>query len=327
MTAKRVLLHIGRHKTGTSSLQRFLFEKSERLHAEGIHYPRELVSQGFAHHGLATPLARRHFRGNARGQLAAARSRARNSLCELIPTSVNVLSSEAFQNCDPRLVAEVFAGWQVGVVVYLRNQLDYLASAYAQRIHATNYTGTLEEFAVGFDMDYARFLASWASYFPLRPRLFASCRMRGGDVVADFVTEVLERPGLLVNYRRIDQNPSLSRRIVAFKQALNWREHLTADRLRSMYPVLAAMAETDTSGPFRISPSLKARYCRPLAENQRRWAKPFFGVTRVFQYADTKTSATYVLKEEEYQYLKAELERRLSCEPCAVARGFDALAR
>ncbi|MGV6852729.1 MAG: hypothetical protein ACWA5R_11220, partial [bacterium] len=49
---KKVILHIGTPKTGTSSIQRWLYQHSETLLELGILYPRT-GRQGVAHHLIA----------------------------------------------------------------------------------------------------------------------------------------------------------------------------------------------------------------------------------------------------------------------------------
>lgn len=57
----RIILHVGTHKTGTTGLQRSLFEQREVLEQLGISYdpwPGVLWGLKYAHHGLAHRLAR-----------------------------------------------------------------------------------------------------------------------------------------------------------------------------------------------------------------------------------------------------------------------------
>lgn len=57
----RIILHVGTHKTGTTGLQRSLFEQRDHLEESGISYdpwPGVLWSLKYAHHGLVHRLAR-----------------------------------------------------------------------------------------------------------------------------------------------------------------------------------------------------------------------------------------------------------------------------
>src|SRR5690606_19912977 len=94
---KRLILHIGRHKTGTTRLQFFLDKHAEELRRLGACYPltgREAPTERerTAHHQLALLLFNRDSAG-----LEALQPKFR---AETAPFDLVVLSSEAFQNID-----------------------------------------------------------------------------------------------------------------------------------------------------------------------------------------------------------------------------------
>src|SRR5207248_9700162 len=65
---RRVLLHVGLHKTGTTALQLFLSNSAEHLQAQGVVYPRSgrPPESTAGHHNIAWQLAGdRRFRSSA----------------------------------------------------------------------------------------------------------------------------------------------------------------------------------------------------------------------------------------------------------------------
>ena len=61
MNAK-VVLHIGRHKTGTTSIQKFLHANSDELKSYGLYYPKNTYPNKFAHHDLVKDISRYDYR-------------------------------------------------------------------------------------------------------------------------------------------------------------------------------------------------------------------------------------------------------------------------
>lgn len=112
---RRLILHVGQHKTGSTYLQKRLVAEREYLRSRGIWYPEEFISI-FGHHGIA-----RFFQwkpdeeGIRRVRLALSANEA--------PTDVAIVSSENFSTLSgERLsrLADVLSGWDVEVVYFLR---------------------------------------------------------------------------------------------------------------------------------------------------------------------------------------------------------------
>jgi hypothetical protein len=166
---KQIILHIGTHKTGTSSLQYFLSTYEAELKDAGVLYPlggRRELSPGrsaLAHHALANslrgklPSGGRHYWDALLEELARARE------------ETAVVSSEEFSGCEPTHVGQArthLSAYKVKVVVYLRNRLDFMVSAYKQRVKVGRYRGSFGDF-IREDARpaYGELLARWAEVF------------------------------------------------------------------------------------------------------------------------------------------------------------------
>lgn len=133
----RLLIHIGPHKTGTTSIQKFLHENRSALLAQGILYPcAGRCSRGQIQH-YHHPLVKALVRQDAK----AAQEQIFNIHAEIAEhsPSVVVLSSEVFArpSVNPAAFAAIrdaFAEMDRQWIVYLRRQDDLLVSLYAEYV-------------------------------------------------------------------------------------------------------------------------------------------------------------------------------------------------
>ncbi|MGB1213127.1 MAG: hypothetical protein ACPG4X_07145 [Pikeienuella sp.] len=183
--AKRVWLHIGVPKSGTSALQRYLGDHADALRAQGLTY-------------LAP---KRKKSGN---DLAIALNRGRDSLrklsddlchqIETCPTDQAILSSEMFYGIEPSVILEALPalrGRDVQVLVYLRRQDKYLESKYIQKSKNGRFKGDIWKYLRKFNGSGANFaaeLAPWeAQDVTLVPRICEPGRLHGGSTVSDML--------------------------------------------------------------------------------------------------------------------------------------------
>jgi hypothetical protein len=260
---QHLILHIGRHKTGTTALQ-YCFSCNEGPLAEaGIHYPRTGIDW-VAHHPIAARISGRtdRFFDPAEDELI---SQLLDELRNCGKQRV-LISSEGFQSCDPAIVKRVFRDFDISVVIYIRDQLSYLQSSYLQSIHAENYAGSIEEYERdNFFCDYSKFLSSWENSIPMEriiTRVFSKDFLVSGDVVADFFHYVLgEKLGIQVRYDPVEPDPiasnaSLKGRAIAFKKRLN--AVLESDRyyFPALYKALGAWSAGVSERTNLVSPEL-----------------------------------------------------------------------
>ena len=175
----RLFLHIGTHKTGTTSIQRFCAANREALADAGLLYPSFGLGGypgHYAHHRLAHATAGKddimdvshvkHFLGVVRDKMDPAQSvlisaepyyrhRVRND------EGVNSISDYV------TLVGETYEDFDVTVVVMLRRQDLMLEALYAEHVMATAYTDTIATFRKthGHLLDYRGRLHDWADVF------------------------------------------------------------------------------------------------------------------------------------------------------------------
>ena len=162
---KKMILHIGRHKSGTTSIQSTFFSNKSELQRVGIYYP-EMGTRGGAHHLISERMLKLFRTGTLpsdikNDELISA------FFAEIQSTeeSIILISSEGFQNVNPAFVRAAFEDFEVLIVVYIREQISYLRSSYQQEVHASNLSVDVEDFEKSFSVDYLRFYESWERSF------------------------------------------------------------------------------------------------------------------------------------------------------------------
>jgi hypothetical protein len=136
-----VYLHIGLHKTGTSSIQAFVNANRETFEQGGVAIPKAGWLEG-AHHNVPLEILGKPKFSPAAGGLAAA-------LPEIDARPDALLSSEEFEFLDlagVKRLKQALGERAVKVIVYLRRQDALIASTYAQQIKMGARLGSFSEY-------------------------------------------------------------------------------------------------------------------------------------------------------------------------------------
>lgn len=189
---KKIIVHIGQAKTGTTALQRFLSKNSKSLLKQGLVYPTPKF--GHNHSALNLPFARKVQRGlvNRLGSdLVEARKVSVGywqdaiAEAEADPHSTMLLSSEYFSgNADlknlPSFVRNLsgFSG-EVDFVYYVRRPSERFTSSLQQHIKASHKIPNIQEIKLPF-------LKGLRDVANLKIRHFSRNALINGDIVDDF---------------------------------------------------------------------------------------------------------------------------------------------
>lgn len=252
-----VLLHIGQSKTGTSAIQSFLTLNRDRLESGGIIYPSVRVGgmsvDPGSHNALADALAgtrsypflsaaeySAQFFGE--GRYAGARRM--------------IISGEHFFGGQPRIwdvageqayfegyrdkvrrVARFFDGHRTEILVYLRPQVDWLASGASQTIRIQGLLTRRDAYQNDRQfyrmmqplLRYGRLLNIWQEEMP-QARITAVPYVRSQLVNGDSISDFLFRAGLDAGALRLGKtqlsvNDSISRDFIEVKKVLNLGRH------------------------------------------------------------------------------------------------------
>jgi hypothetical protein len=165
-----IIIHIGTHKTGTTTIQDTLFQNRRLLRQHGVVYPR--IGRVAPHHNLVTRWI------ELPGQFLARRSALENwaSLARGYAGGADtvLVSSEEFSRLRPtavdfRELAGLVAGFgRARIACTLRNQLGYIQSIYVQVTKTQRFIDfdafvdhcLRSRYATGLALDYSVLMAS-----------------------------------------------------------------------------------------------------------------------------------------------------------------------
>lgn len=223
-----------------------------------------------------------------------------------------IVSSETFQNCrSPGKVHRFFRDFKVYPVCYIREQGAYLRSSYAQRVQASHYGGSLEEYyRDSFSADYSSFLDKWSHSFGKRliVRRFERDKLHQGDVIHDFFTQVLGlKPEQYQHFRlATSENPSLSATMLAFKLRLN-REGYSMEP--KIYQLLISLDAPDAK-PYQLTPEFLSRIREQYRDSNTAVAKRFFRGEELFSIpGEVQADPLPELEEQAFEELLRAVEQ------------------
>lgn len=286
-------LHIGTEKTGTTSIQNFFAQNRTALRARGWLYPRTPGIR--AHHDLvAYSVDDEHDTGlGADADEKCLRHAFRHQLIETLGAEIAASGASTLVLSNERLATRLRQATEIArikglcdqlaqntrVVVFLRNQVDFLASRYTNVV----WEGGTDDFAFRARTalaDYKLLLDRWSQAFGkenLVVRRFEPADFCDGDLIADFARTIgLELAGLDVPPRA---NPSLDAQSLAFLRGINRRlPHGLSDRVRPLRSAAVRVLQRRRgSKRFAISRAEAERIEAAYSESNARVADEYFG--------------------------------------------------
>lgn len=242
-----IYIHIGFHKTGSSTIQHFAARAADQLRDVGIIYP-EIGRTNAAHFNLVEELRGSALFVEKRGTFADLRE-----AIQAAPTQDYLLSSEAFHLLDEpavRKLSETLGSAEVRVIAYLRDLPTIAVSAYLQTAKTGVFLENFDEafrrrFNRGRDEPPREFeeLKTWAGVFgwdALRVRLLDPRHLHDGDLLMDFLSGLGRDSGML------DRSPPES--IRARNISPGWK---TVELIRSMHRASGSYTDQKQHEAFR----------------------------------------------------------------------------
>lgn len=140
---KKIILHIGQSKTGTTSFQSYCFKFRKELLAEGVLYPK--TGLHFTHHRKLA----RHYKGEFRDDSLVYKLKQEISEtdCEKV-----LISCESFEDLNYNQAKEFlddFSDMDVFILCTLRSRIDWVQSMYTEYVKKAWFKGRFSQF-VGF---------------------------------------------------------------------------------------------------------------------------------------------------------------------------------
>jgi hypothetical protein len=236
-----LFLHTGFHKTGTTTIQRTLYKNKRALAQQGFLYPNTGLTGSAAawgQHKLAYAL-RRQATGSALWQTLRDEADAAK-LPNVIVSSeeLSTLPFATFPALGPyRMIANIFAGYDIVILCYLRPQADMAASLYNHQVKSVGETRDIIDFMAQAAprLDYMQYLhvASSALGLPaIKVRRYGRAWLRG-DIVEDFAHAVGLDLSRGIIRPDIELNPGLTKTGLAAMIDANIRLAKTPKKLQT----------------------------------------------------------------------------------------------
>lgn len=182
-------IHIGAHKVGSTSLQRFFALNAGLLEELGVNYA-EVGFGSAAHHPLA-----KAFTGSKHIEERAELKAALAALAATSPDKTFLLSSEVFEFARPegiREIAEAITPHKAQILYYVRDFTRMIPSKYAQRTKTGGNHKNFDDFLnIAHEMRWLAFsklVSNWAAEFgweAMRVQVLDRETLVGGDLLRD----------------------------------------------------------------------------------------------------------------------------------------------
>lgn len=218
---KKLYIHIGTGKTGTTAIQKFIDTNSELLEVKyNIKYSTTHKIDS-AHHELCSNFTRDVdfvIEEIMKKRLQLLIAEAKDSTCNTF-----IISSENFPGVTEQEIKNIYIDtlkhyFDVHVIVYVRRQDEYIESWFAQLIKTERYNANIKNLIVDLNkaglLDYYLMINKWSTHISkenIHLKVYEKSQFYKGNIFNDFMQlfgiEDLQYFTLLEN----DPNASLSR--------------------------------------------------------------------------------------------------------------------
>ncbi len=211
---RKIILHIGAGKTGSSAIQRFLDLNVDALRRENIVVPdNDLALTGRAC-GNHVRIFRAWTENPVEGREAL--EAAMQAIFESVGDAATILLSAenlAAQKVAPSLFEGLVKNHDVAVILYIRRQDEFILSAWQQWAVKVQHDFLAWLIAATGSLgDWKTHLTNWERVIPreqITVRIFDRTRLENGDVIADFFKVLgLSTPFEAFAYPEKEANPS-----------------------------------------------------------------------------------------------------------------------
>ena len=258
MMKKKLFIHIGRPKVGSSAIQHFLWKNRNALLNEGILYPESIIFQK-ASHKLA--LIFQPYLADAsvvHDETASSLYSQINQEADRASVSKLVVSSENYFLINPKEPAKYLREhFDVKIICYLRRQDEVLVSSLIQEIKAgaEDMKTDIQAYIKNPDrlalLDYEAVLDRWAKEFGqenIFVRVYEPEKMRG-NIFQDFCSVIgVNFEKLVAIEERLNPSPALD--VLNFIYQINQTSQDGIPKRQLRLPLLGASEKLGFEGGF-----------------------------------------------------------------------------
>lgn len=297
---RKLVIHAGTHKTGTTSIQRFFVHNRKALLERGICYPNPKVRlQKFSRARNASFLGFEARRRLVPDQL-------QQEDVDLLPTAFKnfgeqvkdqdfvVVSDEAlwyygslYKGFWPAVkeMLEPYGFDEITIIAYLRRQDRLAQSRYAEFIKSSDMlTYTYEEYlnrkSTRRYLDYGAALANIEGTFGkenITLRIFDRSELVEGDAVADFCSLIGIDPHDGFEELEDQKNPSLKGNFIEIKRLMNYRSSANLNNIFSLAGTYGSTASAEQASSDSLTYEQTAELLARYDKGNARIAREYFG--------------------------------------------------
>jgi hypothetical protein len=261
-----IYLHIGSHKTGTTSIQKLLSRHRDTLAAQGIWYPRDSELLDGAHDSGAHLNIARSLDNNHRRKFYSASDLAK--IFEALTSKsrsfhTTIISAEAFwrigfikppkghaksneyynktwesKASNIKQIRELLGNSDTTIVATLRERSSYIQSSYSEFILATLYQKNIHRFMkyIRHITDYRRQIEAWQALFPVKVLSYEKMAAKG-NLPVDFLQTLAGSFSIQEDQETQQRihNPGHPIACVAFKRYLNGIANISIEDRNRIY--------------------------------------------------------------------------------------------
>jgi len=191
---QKIIIHIGDHKTGTTSIQDALVHRKLETPETSLFFPRKAQHNHLADL-ICTPIQPKALPE----KLTRLADEFRESTAD-----VGIISAEAFEGVDPARLNEIIAQYfpehlgRVQILAYVRPHAKRILSSYAEHLKIGLTTGSLRAFYETslqerqyiYTPRFEQLRNQFGDNFTLRPMVRS--QLKDNDVVQDFLSVILQ---------------------------------------------------------------------------------------------------------------------------------------
>lgn len=312
---KRLILHIGTGKTGTTAIQFFLFKNRVQLEAGGFGIPVQagafrrkdgrffgeyrnghwLIPLALSQAPLQLPKRAAHLTSE---NLKAASHNAELFRKAVFRHDTIVLSDESLARLSSsrsdfifslKTVLHEFGATRIKIIVYLRRQDQLVTSRWLQSVKSRNYSSPSQEFIrdpiITKFLDYNTWITNWEQTFGLENvmvRRYDRSLFPGGDICRDFC-EAAGIPWREDFYVPKITNPSISLDVAEVKRLTNASPtYQNSGNFLKASALRVSKIFPDPPGTSLFSPEEASALLARHAEGNRAIAERHFGGEPLF---------------------------------------------
>jgi len=303
LKGKRIYLHIGTPKTGTSSLQKYLYKNKEELYKQSVLYPDYVFND--RHQSLVSAMINNDW--------LSFMQFFERIVEKLSNANTIVISSEGFYNYTAQFseVAKLF--WQViseitnfKVVVYIRRQDEFLESFYRQCVinpkdnyniygQDLNIEDFLRNERVKANLDYETSLKTWCE---IAGNNKVIVRPYQSDVIKDFL-------GLLnidnSGFKAIE-NQNLSLPTIAVELIRRCNGFLDKHLQQLVVKEVQELFADNKSIQSFVNDDLKEKINKKYEESNKRLAEKWPSISNTLTDLSISTSSSKKYKSDGYSF-------------------------